>query len=65
MDDERSLREANNLLNTPIKVRVCLDAGACGQNESQPDFPFSQASILMSSGYFMAKLDLAHMYLTL
>ena len=49
---------------------MCLDAGACGQNSSQPDFPFSYASIqdavaMMTPGCFMAKLDLAHMYLTL
>jgi len=68
--DEVSLLEANRLLQTPIKVRVCLDAGASGQNGSQPDFPFSYASIqdavsLLTPGCFMAKLDLAHMYLTL
>ena len=68
--DEARLSEANVMLETPIKVRVCLDAGASGQNESQPDFPFSYASIqdavaLLTPGCFMAKLDLAHMYLTL
>jgi hypothetical protein len=68
--DEASLREANLRLDAPIKVRVCLDAGASGQNANQPDFPFSYASIqdavaLMTPGCFMAKLDLAHMYLTL
>ena len=68
--DEVSLREANSRLDAAIKVRVCLDAGASGQNANQPDFPFSYASIqdavaLMSPGCFMAKLDLAHMYLTL
>lgn len=70
VNDEASLREANLRLAVPIKVRVCLDAGASGQNSNQPDFPFSYASIqdaisLMSPGCFMAKLDLAHMYLTL
>lgn len=68
--DEASLREANSRLEVAIKVRVCLDAGASGQNANQPDFPFSYASIqdavaLMTPGCFMAKLDLAHMYLTL
>lgn len=68
--DEASLHEANLRLDDVIKVRVCLDAGASGQNSNQPDFPFSYASIqdavaLMTPGCFMAKLDLAHMYLTL
>ena len=68
--DEFSLTQANALLDTPIKVRVCLDAGANGQNEAQPDFPFSYASIndaisLMTPGCYMAKLDLSNMYLTL
>ena len=38
--DEDSLERANELLDVPIKLRVCLDAGASGQNLSQPDFPF-------------------------
>jgi hypothetical protein len=43
---------------------------ASGQNEAQPDFPFSYASIndaisMMTPGCYMAKLDLANMYLTL
>ena len=68
--DADSLERANELLDVPIKLRVCLDAGASGQNLSQPDFPFSYASIqdavaLLTPGCFMAKLDLAHMYLTL
>jgi hypothetical protein len=68
--DEASLLAANEVLNPPIKVRVCLDAGANGQNEAQPDFPFSYASIndaiaLMTPGCYMAKLDLSNMYLTL
>lgn len=68
--DESSLMKANALLDPPIKVRVCLDAGASGQNLAQPDFPFSYASIndaisMMTPGCYMAKLDLANMYLTL
>lgn len=68
--DESSLMSANAVLDPPIKVRVCLDAGANGQNEAQPDFPFTYASIndavsLMTPGCYMAKLDLANMYLTL
>lgn len=68
--DESSLMKANSVLDPPIKVRVCLDAGANGQNEAQPDFPFSYASIndavsMMTLGCYMAKLDLANMYLTL
>ena len=68
--DEASLLAANEILNPPIKVRVCLDAGANGQNGAQPDFPFSYASIndaiaLMTPGCYMAKLDLSNMYLTL
>lgn len=68
--DEASLLAANAVLEPPIKVRVCLDAGANGQNGAQPDFPFSYASIndaiaLMTPGCYMAKLDLSNMYLTL
>ena len=58
--DEFSLTQANALLDAPIKVRVCLDAGANGQNEAQPDFPFSYASIndaisLMTPGVLYGK----------
>lgn len=68
--DESSLLDANRLLEPPIKVRVCLDAGANGQNAAQPDFPFSYANIgdalaLLTPGCYMAKLDIANMYLTL
>lgn len=68
--DEASLLAANKVLVPPIKVRVCLDAGANGQNAAQPDFPFSYASIndalaLLTPGCYMAKLDIANMYLTL
>ena len=68
--DESSLSAANAALTPIIKIRVCLDAGANGQNDAQPDFPFSYASIndaisMMTPGCYMAKLDLANMYLTL
>lgn len=68
--DEASLLAANRMLEPPIKLRVCLDAGANGQNAAQPDFPFSYANLndaiaLMTLGCFMAKLDIANMYLTL
>lgn len=53
---------ANDVLDTPIKAKVYLDAGANGQNAAQPDFPFSYASIndaisMMTHGCYMAKLD--------
>jgi hypothetical protein len=68
--DEASLRAANSVLDPQIKLRVCLDAGANGQNAAQPDFPFSYASLndaiaLMTPGCYMAKLDISNMYLTL
>lgn len=68
--DESSLLAANEILDPPIKLRVCLDAGANGQNAAQPDFNFSYANLndavaLMTPGCYMAKLDIANMYLTL
>jgi hypothetical protein len=68
--DEASLLAANLMLDPPIKLRVCLDAGANGQNAAQPDFPFSYANLndaiaLITPECYMAKLDIANMYLTL
>ena len=68
--DEKSLLAANAILDPPVKLRVCLDAGANGQNAAQPDFPFSYANLsdaiaLMTTDCYMAKLDISNMYLTL
>ena len=54
--DEASLREGMVRLDSAIKVRVCWDAGASGQNSGQPDFPFSYASIQDVSWLFYGKI---------